>query len=211
MEDKNWKKGVLSASKEKMFEISKLSYNNAKNLIESADLLISESKYSLAISLRILAIEELVKSLALLIESQGFNKRKEMKGFGGFFTSHDTKLKFCSQFYFNVGFLQITLNSNGILSLLEKSEIHIEELHELTEWLLNADDLKQRGFYVGYSDVSKKIIDPEECDLDNLKKSQIITSNLLTTSEMIFSKLDSEEVKEFINYLSYNFIDDILK
>jgi AbiV family abortive infection protein len=211
MEDNNWKKGVLSASKVKMFEISKTSFINAKNLIESADLLVGESKYSLAISLRILAIEELVKSLALIIESQGFDKRRQMKGFKGFFTSHETKLKFCSSFYFNIGFLQITFQSKGDLSLLENSENQISKLHDLSEWILNADDIKQRGFYVGYSDVSKKIINPEEYSLNDLENSQLIISNLFNTTERIFLEFNSEGVKEFINFLSFNFIDDILK
>lgn len=131
----------------------------------------SQSHYGAAISHLILGSEEMIKGVTLLLEAKGFKVRK-IKGINKLFRQHGARHNLIRDLFsvwlFTRPLVIKWINTNGQYTVLEADEsgkitggFVIEALFKILlgwtkaknnfHWWVNADNLKQKGFYSDYS------------------------------------------------------------
>jgi AbiV family abortive infection protein len=146
-----------------------LAHANALSLLESAKLLRSQGLHGLAASLAVLSAEESSKALALLGHKTDGQDPKALRDV---FTKHSIKISIAT---LNAGHLQELLSQIKPFSLLAPEHKIGEAIAEsVKKWEEGANDLKQAGFYVSFSEGSWRT--PQQCSSDESSLSFFVAA-----------------------------------
>lgn len=181
---------------------------NAERHFRCAEILAAEKQFSNAIAHLILGSEELLKALALLLESEGFELRKA-EGYKKLFSNHRVRHSILKEFY------SVILFVKKITDLIEdKKKRHwfmqllhigitslegISEAIENHEWWNNADFLKQSCFYVDYAN---EVLSPDKFNEEDFNKASKWVGAVRTDVRIIiigFKKFSEAEKRDLKN------------
>lgn len=90
---------------------------------------------------------------------------------------------------------------------LEDLNEDMDLLHALCKWIEKSDNIKQKGFYVGYSEVDKSIISPIDFTKQDLDYSRIISGNLIRLLKKVFDEIDEEQTFAFLGFVQTLFLE----
>jgi AbiV family abortive infection protein len=165
--------------------------SNSEATWENADVLANASKYGNAISIHIISIEELIKSLIVFFDGQGFNLRK-ISGIQIFFKDHKIR-HLISYVLFAMGILGDDMiaflkkckdNPQKLIALhkewvndpgaMERYKFYILRkfilFREEFEWFARMEFMRQEGFYSDFSGDIKSPLQITKADYDEVIK-----------------------------------------
>lgn len=170
-------KNFLTISREECMIVYKVILENSNKQWKSAKYLATKGNYSSAISLSIISIEELIKSLIVLFDGKGMEFRK-VKGMKAFFENHEIRFVI-AYIMFVIGILREVFirfinhamkNPKVIEKIIAEMKGNKEGFFEKykffflrkivafkqeMKWFSNVEVFRQEGFYCDYSDVLK--------------------------------------------------------
>jgi AbiV family abortive infection protein len=144
-----------SLSKEQLFEGFALCRENARVHMSCAQLMFDKKRYGIANSHLILGAEEAIKAALLL--AKHFNIDPQIKSITPYFRRHE--VKHAKGKKMDEGYKIIIPIINGIRALIEKDGLSLFKNvfrliipNESQEWWDGANEQKNKGFYLDYSD-----------------------------------------------------------
>ncbi len=192
---------------------------NAKRLFKIAEKSADENEFSIACSLNILAAEESVKAIFLIIKHN--NKTSEINDFDKMFNNHKTKHKqlinisllnneFITELYnevkladhlFKIGdnlpepertkYKNRFQDLYDVLQWFKKQDANKPNIEEIKKWLLNANLEKNRGFYV--DKIESNWHDPSEFTKKQYQKERLYSLSLIENAEKVVELMTSIE------------------
>lgn len=211
---KNQNKGIRSATHDQLLTIGKECLNNAQNLYDSALLLSSNNKFGVATSLSILGMEECVKALCLLVDSQNRQYRKTSSFFQKVFKDHTTKHKVA---FHVLSFLPKLLSAQELIWNLNESkdeDVFLSELEKVIEpsaqernlelYFDHADDFKNKGLYVDYYD--GKTLYPKDTPQEKFLGYNSICMSLIDFNKKYLNAINDKNTLELTKYMDAIFI-----
>lgn len=183
--------------------------DNGQSHLDVAEILASNNKFPVAISHLILGSEELIKGLLLFLEGKAFDLRKH-KEINLLFNNHKARHTtiWSSLFMWTlIKHLSNLFNPGISLRKIFKLFDGLFIADDSKKWWKNAEELKQRGFYVDYNN---KIILPTELSDKDYKETngyvQMLKKEIFLAIKKVeeFSTEDLNNLKEKINEVKYD-------
>lgn len=194
---KKLKFGAMSAPKKDYLPLAKECFLNAKNLHNSGKTLYDNGNIGNAVSLIVLATEESIKAFLFIVESLGKSiKHNNTDLAKGLLSNHSKKHEVSKYIYTSVLYLQeiIPLFQGGIDVIENQLPDKVDEIFssdftkKYEDWFDNADNLKQRGFYVSY--LEKQIVSPNMISNKDYELSLFISNNILALLDIMISTIE---------------------
>jgi AbiV family abortive infection protein len=185
-----------------------------------SEYLITKGYHGAAVSHLILGTEELIKALALFMESKGFSVRR-IKGVSRLFSQHVPRHHLMRDFFsvwlFLRPFIKEWERTDGHYSIAEfdregnviggflknsigKTLTGWIRARSNFEWWKNADMLKQRGFYVDYAD---RLICPDDIDIKQYQEALAHVSRFREDYDQLIVNLNSASEKKLARFREY--------
>ena len=200
------KRSFLQLSIDECGEYYQICSENGKRHFLVADQIAAIKQYGMAISHLILGSEELLKGLVLLMDHKGFNLRK-IKGISRIFGDHRARHSVLKETF------SVWLTISGILrkkpSLKNFLVGTIEGISNYY-WWHQADDMKNRGFYVDFKDV---LIDPASIKKEQYQSAlwHVMAFEREVDSFFLFLNDKNEfELKELLELFRQSELDELL-
>lgn len=194
-------KNFLNLSRNECLHVYEEIVRNASDLNKSANLSANNSLFGVATSIQILSIEEIVKAMIVFFNGIGIDVLK-IKEIRGVFSSHKLKhetailFKLIDYLYKYIFKKRNKGNKNNILSIIKTVIKEVIAIPSNIKWFDNADNLKQRGFYVDYIDELKT---PQEITqeqyLESKKQFDYLASRFKMFQERYTIMLNKEKVR----------------
>lgn len=204
------------SSQECLFVYSQI-IDNGNSLLETSKIIGANGKYGPAISLSILGIEEWIKGTVLMLKGHGvrITDVPELKCAltGNHRIRHETASLFeTMNFLLNIPNKFSKQNIVSAVSRLIDGSESIENVFnnflgtmpfENMEWWSDADDFKNRGFYVDFKDA---VISPLTVTESEFKRATKVVDDMLTSLRFIHSKFDDKHlVKDVVKLINEGF------
>jgi AbiV family abortive infection protein len=219
-------KTFLNISKDECLVVYKEILENSDKRWNSAKLLSENGDYGLGISTSIISIEELIKSIIVLLDGKGFELRK-INGMSSFFRNHEIRYVVAYSMFV------MSLFGEDLIKILKKIKENPEWIVEVTKdmksekdfiekklgiyilrrmvtiknelnWFANVDLFRQEGFYCDYDKLLKTPIRISKNDFDEvifrLSKVRKIGKGFiqtLETNEEYYVNYFSKLIKDF--------------
>ncbi len=191
---------------------------NAKQHFRAAEILSEQGLFGIANSHLILSSEEAVK--AYTVFANYYDPELEIPDFNKYFSDHKHKHKAISDMSFFIVFMReiynlilepaksiidkkkdkltkddlIAAKNDGVNNLIKWLKT-IPKIEHNEEWWNNANNTKNKGFYVNFYD--QKWQTPSEICKDDYNKSYLIVKEVIDFLEMIPKVENSPELAEF--------------
>lgn len=188
--------------------------SNARRHYHCAQLLADAHEYANAIAHLILGTEELIKTFGTLLAAKKTGI-KQQSWFGKLFYHHKTRHDLIKDFFSIYLLFKPMAGSwskkSGFWATLGKSVLHLANVAANFFWWKDADNLKQRAFYVDYAG---KIIDPADICVEDYKKAlryvQLFEQEITDLMREI-EKATPIELAKLFEDLDFNQIDKLRK
>lgn len=190
-----------SLSKEQLFEGFSLCRENAKQHMNCAQLMFEKEIYGIANSHLILGAEEAIK--ATLILAQYFNVDTEIKSIKPYFKKHEIKHEKGKEMDEAYKVIIPIINAlkailrRDVLSFLQNA-LKLINSNESVEWWKRANDQKNKGFYVDYTD--GKWISPTHFSTQDYSESKKAVQDIFDMLKLTESlKIDDYKLLPYDN------------
>ncbi len=197
-----------------------LALDNARRLFKIAQKASDEGEFGIACSLNILAAEESIKAIFLFTKHN--NKDAEIDDFDKIFRDHKTKHKHLLDIVgINSKYIEILYSDTKLFDYLldivetvpepHRSEIKLKfrelyedvewierqkknklDIQETNTWLQNANNEKNRGFYVDKDE--QKWYAPKDFTFDQFEKEKQHTVSLIENAQRIIQIVEESKV-----------------
>jgi AbiV family abortive infection protein len=187
---------------------------NGRSLMQSSELLAASGKFGVARSLLILGIEEWIKGTILLLKGHGvrITEIDQLKWTltGNHKTRHESAALFqllnliatIPQQFSVKNFLQELNNlaaGKSDFGDFFNSILPISNLDHI-DWWSNADEFKNRGFYV---DLKKRLLHPDEITREQFEHSKSVAENTLKSLKFVHEKIvDNKNNTDFVKMIN---------
>ncbi len=146
-------------------------YRNAQHLYKVASRMRAPSSAGLATSLFILSSEESAKSVALFKHAEGIEDADVLPKV---FRRHSAKHEITTN---------VSTVLHGLLTTTGHHAVGCNLLDHLATWPSRADEIKQRGLYVDYSEGEWKF--PHDISLEDHALAKLVCKTLLATAKSL--------------------------